>query len=566
MTFVLRRSIPSLASLVGLLLAVGVAFTWWSGAPPWFPAAFALVMLGVQFVVNPWIVQWLVPAEVVPLRSDGAGYATDHALGDIVARRCREAGVPLVKLGIVDDGTPNAFTFGRTPRDARMWVTRGLLERLDERELDAVVAHEVGHIKHWDFAVMTLAAVVPMVLYFVYLVTRGKRDQAAAIAVGAYVAYLISQFAVLALSRAREYAADHWSCQCTGDGDALASALVKIAYGMGQERAAEKAQAAALVAEAKRAKQTKQAKKERASADMRRQRIESMRAMGIFEPKMADAMAAAFEGGIDPDRAVAALRWDAANPWGKTLEKLSTHPLVARRILALEESGLPGAPTQWSVLRSMAQVGEHERWAARAGFFRELAIALAPWAVLVPMVLFGLFTGSGMSIGLALVAAGVLLLYKQSVRYPTESYEPVAEVTSLLERLDASPVAGMPVEVRGRIIGRGMPGYVLSPDLVVQDGSGFVPLLYRQPVPFVAELFGLLRADRYFGREVVARGWYRRMPGPVIELREVRTVDGDAGAGAGEPMRSRAWEWAARWAASGLVLAVGVVVAAVSVA
>ena len=116
---------------------------------------------------------------------------------------CRDAGVPLVKLGFVDDGNPNAFTFGRTPRDARMWVTRGLLERLDERELDAVITHEVGHVRHWDFAVMTVAAVVPMVLYLVFVTARTTdRQEARAVAVGAYVAYLVSQFMLLALSPA----------------------------------------------------------------------------------------------------------------------------------------------------------------------------------------------------------------------------------------------------------------------------------------------------------------------------------------------------------------------------
>src|SRR5207248_7547951 len=214
-----------------LLLIVGVAAVIFAGAPVWFPAVFAIAIIGLQFAINPLIIQWLVPALIID--HDGQRYLTDHPVGELVARRCRDAGVPLVKLGIVDDGNPNAFTFGRTPRDARMWITRGLLERLDERELDAVVSHEVGHVKHWDFAVMTLAAVVPMVLYLTFLVTRGSR-RAAYVAIGAYVAYWVSYFTLLALSRAREYAADHWSAECTHDGDALASALVKIAYGMGQ--------------------------------------------------------------------------------------------------------------------------------------------------------------------------------------------------------------------------------------------------------------------------------------------------------------------------------------------
>jgi hypothetical protein len=244
------------------------------------------------------------------------------------------------------------------------------------------------------------------------------------------------------------------------------------------------------------------------------------------------------------------MRWDVVNPWGAVLEKLSSHPLVARRIQALEESGLPGAPKQWSVLRSLTGVTPEQRAAARARFGRELAIAVAPWAILVPLVVFGAFTGSVFSIGLALTLAGVLLFVKQSVRYPSGSQR-VDEVASLLERLDASPVGGIAVDVRGQIIGRGFPGYVLSADLVVQDASGFVPLLYRQPVPFMAALFALFKAERYMGQEVVARGWYRRAPGPVIELREVWASDGT---------RSRSWEWMARFVASGLVLFAGVIV------
>lgn len=546
MTFVLRRSLPSIGGLIGLLLAVGFAAVALLGAPVWFPVAFAVGVVAIQFLVNPWIIQWLVPATVIP--SDGRSYQTDHPLGAIVAHRCAEAGIPQVTLGVVDDGTPNAFTFGRTPRDARMWVTRGLLERLDERELEAVVAHEVGHVRHWDFAVMTVAAVIPMALYLAFLLARGSdRAEARAVAVGAYVAYLVSQLTLLTLSRARETAADHWSCRATGDGDALASALVKIAYGMGQAGAARREQAHALLT------QGKAGRKEAASLARRTRRAQSMRAMGIFEPRSAEAMQAAFAQGIDPDRALAALRWDLANPWGATLEKLSSHPLVARRIRDLEESGLPGAPRQWSVLRAMAAASPEEVHEAGARFGRELVVAVAPWVVLIGAVGFGSLPGSRFGMGVGVAAAGLLFFVKQAVRYPDAlapaGFPPSGEIAGLLERLDAGPVAGIGVTVRGRIEGRGMPGYVLSPDLVVADSSGFVPLLYRQPIPLAATLFGLFRAEAFLGQEVEARGWYRRLPGPVVELREVRAADG---------RRARAWEWVARYAAAVVLVVAGV--------
>src|SRR5438309_1600998 len=393
MSFVMRRSLPSMAGLVGLLLLVGYAVVVFAGGPIWFPVVFAVGLLLLQYLVNPFIVEWLVPAELVARTDDG--YATDHPVGAIVARRCRDAGVPLVKLGIVDDGTPNAFTFGRTPKDARMWVTRGLLERLDERELDAVVAHEVGHVKHWDFAVMTIAAVVPMVLYLVFLVTRTSDRQGKLVAVGAYIAYLVSYFTLLALSRAREYAADRWSCVCTGDGDALASALVKIAYGMGQALAEEKTKAEAAVADAKR--------RQAAARNRGSFRARSMNVMGIFDQREAEAMAAAFAAGIDPQRAVAAMRWDLVNPWGRTLEKLSSHPLVAHRIAALEEA--PGGPKVLNVLRATVGVSAEGRGALRRAWAYELLVAIVPWAILVLAVLGGV-ARSVFAVGLALAAAG----------------------------------------------------------------------------------------------------------------------------------------------------------------
>ncbi len=550
MAFVLRRSLPSITGLLALLLAVGVGFVLFLGAPLWFPAIFAIAIIGIQYLINPRILEWLVPATII--EHDGTRYLTDHPLGALVARRCRDAGIPLVKLGIVDDGNPNAFTFGRTPGDARMWVTRGLLERLDEHELDAVITHEVGHVKHWDFLIMTIAAVIPMLLYFAYLTTRFARDRRAqGFALAAYVAYVVSQFVLLGLSRAREYGADHWSCECTGDGDALASALVKIAYGMGQVQAQEKSEAQALVAAGK------QGKREAARRAKTANRVRSMRAMGIFDPRATDAMAVAFDKGIDADRAIAAMRWDIVNPWGATLEKLSSHPLVARRIQALEESGLPGAPRHWSVLRAKATVDRAELNSLRARWARELLVAVGPWALLIALVGFGFFTHSTVSVGLALVVAGGGLLFKQLLRYPLHGNEPVGEVTSLLERLEAGPVAGIPVEVRGWIVGRGTPGYLLSPDLVIQDRSGFVPLVYRQPIPFARALFGLTKAQGFIGQEVVAQGWYRRTPGPGVEVREVKAADG---------RHSKTWQWAACYTASGILLAAGLIVALVGVA
>jgi Zn-dependent protease with chaperone function len=545
----------AVGALVGLVLAVGVALVVVLGAPPWTPAVLALAVVGLQYLVGPWLVQWLIPADVID--HDGERYLTDHPIGAIVARRCRDAGVPLVRLGIVDDGTPNAFAFGRTPRSARIWVTRGLLERLDERELDAVVAHEVGHVKHWDMVVMTVAAVVPLVFYYLYVTLRTtRRGEAQAVAVGAFVAYLVAQLSVLALSRARELAADNWSCRCTGDGEALASALVKVAYGIG-EVDADRAAATRDVTGKRR-----KPDKEQRRADARARRLQTAQVLGIASQRDGKVLTTlgvdqGEAGSLDVRRAAAAMRWDRENPWGRVLEKLATHPLVTTRIDALARSGLPGAPVAWAAAADEAAAGvtAEERRTTRAGMLAQLVVAVAPWAVLVPALLLVRAGVTGL-LGPGLLVGGLLLLVKQRVRYPF-AHRRVDGVTSLLGRLDAGPVAGIPVEVHGRIVGRGLPGYVLSPDLVVADDGGFVPLDYQQPIRLLDSLFGLFRADRFLGRRVVARGWYLRGPGPHVELRDLVTVD-DPEAPSGR--RARAWMWAARHVASAVVTLAGIVV------
>ena len=130
----------------------------------------------------------------------------------LLERLCAERGLKVPRIGVIPSGTPNAFSFGHTPGDSRVVVTQGLLDVLTVDEADSVLAHEIGHIEHWDFVVMTIAALVPLLLYQIYAFSRNISNFRA-LAYGAYVCYWVSQFVVLLLNRTREYFADHYAAE-----------------------------------------------------------------------------------------------------------------------------------------------------------------------------------------------------------------------------------------------------------------------------------------------------------------------------------------------------------------
>jgi hypothetical protein len=142
-------------------------------------------------------------------------------------------------------------------------------------------------------------------------------------------------------------------------------------------------------------------------------------------------------------------------------------------------------------------------------------VLLVPWAALVTAVVLLLNAPATWEVGLLLVGAGVAFAVAQCRRYPFPA-RGVDEVTSLLQRMDASPVRGIAVEAWGRIVGRDTPGYLFASDLVLQDdwdrGAGLPP---AHPVRQRAVRF---QGEESWRRRGGARG-YRRTPEPVIALR-----------------------------------------------
>jgi len=203
------------------------------------PIVYALLaggLVAVQFFIGPKIVEKTMHVRYV-------SEAEQPELHRMVTELAMKAGIPKPKVGISEIAIPNAFAFGTSKRKARVCVTKRLMQMLSRDELEAVLGHELSHIKHHDMVVITALSVIPMICYFIYfsffwsgLFGGGGRDREGAlpmmaIALIAFVLYFISNLIVLYGSRIREYYADAGSAELTKKPHELASALYKMIYG-----------------------------------------------------------------------------------------------------------------------------------------------------------------------------------------------------------------------------------------------------------------------------------------------------------------------------------------------
>ncbi|MBC8253927.1 MAG: hypothetical protein H8E35_07855, partial [Ardenticatenia bacterium] len=127
--------------------------------------------------------------------------------------------------------------------------------------------------------------------------------------------------------------------------------------------------------------------------------------------------------------------------------------------------------------------------------------------------------------GVGLLTWGAAWWLKRRFVYPRDMSQPHT-VGELMSEVKVSRVRAVPGTLQGRIIGKGIPGLYWSEDLVLQDQSGYIVLDYRQPARLWETLFGLLRVDSLVGVKGEARGWFRRTPRPLFELRELELEDG----------------------------------------
>ena len=172
----------------------------------------------------------------------------DPELHDIVEEQTQRAGLPMPRVYVIENESPNAFATGRNPKHAAVAVTTGIRSLLTREEMGGVLAHEMAHVGNRDTLIMTMVATVAMAIGMIAMMAqfamffggfggrgggRGGNPMIGIVGllVVAIVLPLITTMVRLAISRAREYQADSTGARTSGNPDALADALAKLEMG-----------------------------------------------------------------------------------------------------------------------------------------------------------------------------------------------------------------------------------------------------------------------------------------------------------------------------------------------
>ncbi len=496
--------------------------------------ALTILMVLFQYGISPLIINWLYRIEWIPYEQFIAEFP--HLAGSL-EKVVAYNRIKMPRLGIIHDMNPNAFTFGWSKNSARVVLTDGILKYLNKKEQDAVFSHELGHVVHSDFILMTVVFAIPLLLltiarwayYASFFSRRSSRDSDDAALIGvaliaiaalSYLTYYISYFISLIISRIREYYADEHSAEVLENPNALATGLVKIAYGLLVDGNIE---------------------------ERKKSRVRGLRGLGIFDPRAAKGLGVISVGKtkvVSMEAIQKAAAWDLYNPWAKYYQTFSTHPLPAKRILRLnmlcEIYGVKPEIDFSDAKRLKEEQAGKSMWDE---FLSDLFMKTLPTLVFLGLIgltivwIFDLvFVGFNVAFlapvytNMWLVwAIGFYIIGFMSIiktRYMYKGGFEDATVLDLVTNVKVSPIRTVPAFLEGKIVGKGIPGYYFSEDMYFQDETGLMYVDYRFGIGIVDLIFSLRSVNRLIGQNVRIKGWYRRGPNPYIQVDTIWSESG----------------------------------------
>ncbi len=507
-------------SIIGLQFLIGygisLIFTNSFTSAWWITISIVTVVFSILlFFMSPWIIdltqkqyhriQWITLADLEEKSPESV---------EIIENFCEKYNIFVPRLGWIEDDAPVAFTYGVISNSTRIVVSRGLFECLDDDEIAAVYAYQLGRIRNKSFAGLTFVSAPVQVLYYIYVLLSRQSYRAKSAkqvwqvaATFANVFYSLSNYLLIWLSHVSTILSDRFAAELTGNPNALARALPKMA---------------------------RQMLPYNQPAMPTNRLLESTRALGICDRQTMTAIGLAMEiahVGQTDQNPYRVFLWEMFNPWRRWLEVHSTHPLVGKRLKFLSSySRQLGLLTEYDFAELLKEGKKLNKKRLYQNFWRDLAIQVAPFigvaiGVIASMLLSQMFN-RWLLPSFSLIGLGLGFMFQGSLRYPDFRRVDDTDLVSLLIDPYASYVQGAPVQIPGELLGYGTDEFYIGYSLRLEDQGGLAFLNYipnfRQWI--VDPSNTIKNLEMLCDRSVIASGWFRRGKFPIIDLSTLQPI------------------------------------------
>lgn len=502
--------------------------------PVWF-IGFGLVGL---FIASPWILDALLK-HLYGMRSLSTASLAKYSAEThrLLPRFSQQHSIPLPTLGLLPTEAPLMFTYGSHPKVARIVISQGLLDQLEDDEIAAVYAGELAHIANWNFAFMSLVAVVIQLPYTLYwqaarlgdwMQTRARAGQkenkwiALLLKIGgtgiaiasttSYSVFRLLRWSGLWLSKARTQYSDRAACTLTGNPNGLARAILKLAIA------------------------TAQTIQQHGKTDYLLEGFELLTPIGYRNALPIASLS-------DQTTLKSVLLWDLTNPDRNWLALNNSHALLGERLQQLMHYA-----TYWQLepevelepfpepMRSKIWLQGAPLWGVGIGG----AIALLLWLIAHILYRLGnqhfnwLATDYTLFFSFTLMGFGIGTILRFNSFFPDldsveRSAQPSEQTTllPLITRPSGVPVDSHPMRLTGTLLGRTGVGNGLGQDLILQTSDGLMPLHYLSQLGAIGNLLPQpTRPQDLIGQPVVLTGWFRRGATPWIDVSTIRSQTG----------------------------------------
>ncbi|MCT7972415.1 M48 family metalloprotease [Laspinema olomoucense] len=491
-----------------------------------------LGILVLLLVASPWLLDLLLRfaygMEKLPPPKLG-NYSPEAR--KLLSRFSLERKQPPLALGVIPTDAPIAMTYGFAPRFARIVVSQGLLEQLEDDEIAAIYAGELGHLENWDFPLMSLGVLLSQLPYLLYWQVSKDGDKwldsqewfskvilgtAGVISAVAYGFYWVLRWPVLFLSRLRFYYSDRACASLTGNPNALTRALLKMAIGIAQD--VEKQGHTSFVLEG----------------------FDLLSPVGYVQGMTLGSCSSY-------DSWENLLQWDRHNAYKKWLTVPESHPPLGDRLTLLDlyarfwkldaeldfardSAVAPASPPRGMLKRLLLQGAPY------FGLPLGLLAGLMLWALGAVAVNLGfgalewVWGDRAILQGALLIGVSLGIVLRINSFFPDITSKNIRTNPTLPELLtdsDAIPLDSLPIGLEGQLLGRRGISNWLGQDLILQSPTGLVKLHAASNLGVFGYLWLLSkRPNDFVGQKIAAIGWFRRGATPWIDLDRFTTADG----------------------------------------